>query len=1411
MRMLAPQSIRSSIVVVAVAVGFSSFTLWLVESWIKYLLFLVEILAIVALYLVICNFDAELFIKHTRFASMHSGLLMDMFLISSALGILIINVERVQGGLIQAGLALIVTSLLVGYALLNIFGLARYFSRLETAVMSYVLSYAFTGVVSIASFSIEADVRTTFTLSIIIAIGLASMLKHKRSERPSVSRPSSFGFPLFVLVLSMAFLTLAFCFMYPGFSLLPGTDTSRHYASSIIISRKPEGYIGSTYLFAHLHESMFLSLSSPSLQSAQMALVTLNLMLPVAFYVMTRAYLRKIDTRLPPLSTLFWVFFTNSFGGFAWTYFASLKLTTTGQTQLQLLATSADKTFNGTIYGILGLWYVPATVSMVVLMAMVFLMSKKEVARSNYLALFSILTAVLYLTHVTEAVIFALFLAVYGVALKDENLRIDDSIKASIVGFLFVTVVYYILSSLTVRFTLNLSQMVSIVGPLLLLLLSVMARARGRILKHGILSFQRKLGMSRQSFLKVLTLSLLLVYAVAFLSWVLLMESFHTWQVDTIGLIPWFIYPVMLGINGLLAIVSLNYITRNTESHRPLMLFIAFMFFTFIVGKLVSVINLYFFDAGYWEKRFIWLMKLSLAILAPIPVVFLIDKLRSRNIHVDIKTAASVTIIGTIVLYGVSTTFLNVEYWSIISNNPANQLSSDEMNAVNVLKETFDSEPKAWLATVTDTSAGMATFAAPTDMLGLRQLLYTANRPEMAFTQLYRHPTYAHPLIYLHNRDVEYLSDFSDGFLAHYLVMLPLIFDGSEARIYNVSKPSFPRPNSDNILLVPFDEAKDKQTPYIASEMLSQGFYNYTIAYDQDDKALNASTVMLSLDPPEGNIITGTFRDEFSGTLESWDISKGIWEIKDDELLGGEGEKIGEGILLSPAFAENFTATFNVELSDGNPTTLNYVSLVYSWIDSENYRIADVLFAPDNYVYVLFRTFAGGVEETFPNWPGTKTDLTWSFGDQYNITVTVNGTSNEIAINSKTRLSLGIGNTAGHVGLRYYRFNAISFDDFQVAYATEVNLRPTEDYLNYLRSRGTIVLINSDGYGFFGDTLFSISNSTVNAQEIRGKSRKTELPIEISVPVIVPKNNTTVLSHYVTTRSEIPFVLQQRYDGGNIFYVNAYPIIQAMRKCDNPSVFYDLLGHLLDDLNLTKLDPDTILSFDGYVEEIRLSGEVTIETDSLLFPPKLQCERVDVEVANGSYTFHNVTSISVSKFSRAIVEIDRATIGDGHGFYANVQINSDFSVDSVADSFNLKIATDDGSFTLTNVSLISIAPSREVLLLTRTPTVSSSEVTFVEFYPQGSLQWRTRTYGQNLTVTGPTQFTIAISDSYSALQNVEISSSFHRDPPIVTYDFFSTLPTAAFWALLLLPIFVSVGIFTSRESHQDKQRTGTRI
>ena len=330
---------------------------------------------------------------------------------------------------------------------------------------------------------------------------------------------------------------------------------------------------------------------------------------------------------------------------------------------------------------------------------------------------------------------------------------------------------------------------------------------------------------------------------------------------------------------------------------------------------------------------------------------------------------------------------------------------------------------------------------------------------------------------------------------------------------------------------------------------------------------------MLSFDPPEENSITNVFQDEFNQTLDSWTMLDGNWHIDNEQLLGNKIGQSDEGIILSQVSAQNFTATVKVTPLSGDNTTLNYASFVYSWTDTKNYRLADVFFNSDGYVYLLFRDFVNGIETDSPQWPGIKTDLKWHFNNEYSIKLAVNSTLNELSINNST-LSIPNSETVqGKIGLRYYRLDSVSFDDFMVNYSQSLNLRPFNDYIAYLNSGGKLVVVNSNGDGSFANYMFLISNGTISAQNIDFNGTKVNLPYELSVPELMVKDsNAIAISNYSGTINGTPFIVQKNYEnGGELFYVNVYPIVQAMKNSGNQSEFYELLGKLLDGINMEKL------------------------------------------------------------------------------------------------------------------------------------------------------------------------------------------------------------------------------------------------
>ena len=349
-----------------IAVSFSSVTLWLIESSIKYVLFVFEIIAIVTLFATINEYEIRLVFWRSAIKLKNLSLIPDIALIFGSITLILLDFFGLNGGLIQLIISLLIATFLCGYGLLNVLGMNSYFSRLELFVLSYVVSFLLSGLIFLCLLPFNQMLRPLLLSGVFLFLGLLSIAKHLslkgESSRKSLSRPED----LLIIALAITFYLIIFFSMYPQVVFIMGNDISAHLAFSTILSRTPSLYYTTNYL---LHESFLASLTSLSgglvnVATLQSALASLIVMLPIAFYITAKEYLEHINKRLPALATLFWCLFQ---AGFGWVYFTFLKLNTNGLSQFQLLEQTSDKTYFNTIYGIFGNYFLPETVVFVIM------------------------------------------------------------------------------------------------------------------------------------------------------------------------------------------------------------------------------------------------------------------------------------------------------------------------------------------------------------------------------------------------------------------------------------------------------------------------------------------------------------------------------------------------------------------------------------------------------------------------------------------------------------------------------------------------------------------------------------------------------------------------------------------------------------------------------------------------------------------------------------------------------------------------------------------------------------------------------------------------------------------------------------------------------------------------------------
>jgi hypothetical protein len=1386
--------LRNLIIVVVLAVVFSLFTLWLIDSWIKYPLFLFEIFTIIILYLIISGYEIRIVMKCTSKLRLNWGLTIDATLVSSSVALLALASSPADGDLIRAILALLCTSLLPGYALLNISGLIRYFTRLEGILLSYILSYIYTGLLVLILLPISESLRETTILLSYIALGMLSVLTHWHHPLTFMEGSLARRIDILALLPSTVFYALSFYFIYPGFALLPGSDISQHYANSIVLWRTPELYSAFPYFLAHLHESAFIVLSNAPVTVVQTTLVLLNLMMPIAFYIMAKNYMEGIDVR-PAISTIFY----STFSGFAWMYLARLKLEGVQGFTLGLLNMVNDKAYNGAMYLAQPfLWFVPLSMSFTILIVQLMLLKKSNVSEKGFMALFSLLTIASFMVHVTEAIIFSLFISFYAFFSKGEGLRIDEALKSSLFGFAFLDVFYLTLQYVFGR-PLGFSTSTTLLLPTLVLTFMCIYR---RLAQDKVTRFLSRFAV--KSLATVIYYIISFAYVLGFIAWVAGIPSFHTWMVVDVGSIPWFIYPILLGVTGLLMMAGLYPLLQNSGERR-VMIFVALIIFSFVFGKTLTFVNVNFFDTGYWEKRFTAYYFLASAVIAPISVIRLFEVIRVHWNGIK-KTLVTVAVVCLITIYGLQSTFIVLEYWNTFS---ASKPSREEFEAVNFLANIINKDKYAYTITLTRGSYNILSFSAPPHELTGMQIIYTAENPAMPLLSMKAH-NLSHAYLYLHKRDFDILNRYGGSWLARHLIpMLPTVYRNSEVTIYNVSSVSFPQPNSNTALVVPFDGFIDSREGWLyAYDILSLGEYNYTVVYDLDPKTLTYNTVILSFDPPSNNTLKESFKEDFSSE-SGWKPVSGTWQYVGRGLQAGKQAEYQDAVILSPISAQNFTASLSFNPLEGDTKVANYVSIIFDWENEKNFKYAGLLFDSSGVIYAYISSCTDGNVINYPPWPGLNTGLKWQFGNSYNLTLSVKGKKVLLYVNGTQCLSADTMVSGGRLGIRSTRFYKVLFTSFKADTFTSLQLRDVNNYLDYVRSGGRLIILNTNGYGYFAERMLARDNSTIEAREVSGASWGVTLPTKVTMQTFSPKHrDVNVIANYKSQSGFSAYAVREEIGSGEIVYVNLYPIVETIGQTQEKATFYSLLGRLLQPAEV-QLEPFRYVPppLTATFKEVGMSGDIHVNASSLLFPLKVGFENVKVVDNSGkTSSIFNVTGLRLFNYGNVSISSSNLTLSEGRDFYSKLKFKDDVTITFNDSSVSVALTTKNGNTVqFNNVKTLSIKNYGQIDLYAREPTINvQGSAYFKELYSSGAIYQRTRTQGQDLKINGTIALKMYLSDIYSWAGSFDASGVFERSPPLLSYDEIASLPQAALWSIVLVLIFITLVFITYRGKGQNQ-------
>lgn len=1365
--------------IILIAAILSSLTLLLLDSWVKYPFFIGEVLVVLVLYSIVAGFDVR-FVAKFSVPTIKSYTILDMLLIVCPLSLLILNVANVQGGILQVILTLLCTSFFPGYALLNIFGASRHFSKMEIGVLSFVVSYAFTGFLTLALLFVYQDIRTMILLSVFLGLSFFFVAKRRElGEAQTPPRQESLvrRIDSLALVLIIGLYALYFSLLYPNMVLLP-VDSVQHYGSSIVLWRSPELYTQFVYFLSHLHESAFIHLANAPETIVQTGLVTLNFIMPFTFYAMAKSYLQGIDKRLPAISTVFF----STFSGLGWVYLAKLKLDGSVGSELNLLSLVNDKTYNNALYVPQPfLWYVPLSVSFIIVMVEFLLLRKLEIGKKSFLLIFSLLTVTSCLTHVTEAVLFSFFLCFFAFFSRSKAFRIDDALLGSIIGFAFIDFFYAIL-----EFPFDKASGFSVTIPLLITgVLAGVYLYRRLTFSRIKIAFLSKLNTRILS--KVAIVGVALLFFLGLLTWSAVIPVFHTDALIFVGSVPWFFWPIVLGVVGFLSILSLHFFSENLEIRQMIILFVVLVIFSLLFGRILTFVNVNFNYVGYWEKRFTTYLLLGCCILAPIAFVKIYSSLGRRLKGCSRKIVAAF-LIGIVVFSGIQSTFMVIEQWTLLTDQK-NLPSEQELKALNAMQDFFQQDPQAFGLTLS--SQAMLYFAAASYAPTATVNFYTATSPEMPLTFLRAHDL-SHAYLYMGDNDFKLLRKYPDSWLArHLLPSSPIVYQNDKASVYNLSAVSFPKGESEVALLEPFDSSADPAHRWLyVNDILSMSQRDYSVVYDLDPTIFNRSTLILPIDLPMQYSVQHSFMNRFDET--DWMPISGTWQNTPEGFQAGSLNEQQDAILLDSRYVRDFNASLNFKLLSGDPVSLNYVSLIYDWKDQNNYKYAGIMFQAEK-SYAYFVSNINGILTSSPAWPGLDTGIHWQFGDSFNLTVTLSGTNLSLFTNGSKCISTEGFFTGGNLGIRMTRFNQVLFTSLETSTSNQAQLRESEDYLNYANAGGKLVVLNTNGYGYFADRLFTISNTTTEAFKISGVD--SVFPDKLKMDTVLPKTNTETIAYYWSGHNSTLYAAKEKVGSGEITYLNVFPIVEAIEASSDRPSFSRILGTLLDAAKIWIKPFTYVIPELSSFQKVDMFGRVLVNTSSLIFPISMDIAQVQIiGKGNNVSKLVDVSQLQVSSSVSISIKSAYLSLKDGEGFYSKLELSNVTSITADGSYMSVSASSlDGGSSKFDFVEAINLESASEILLYARQPTIQAQGVTvFQALYASGETFQKTLNQGQDLRINGNTIVVSYLSDKYTWSSVLDFTGSFERNPPVLGYDELSSIPQTIFWALLIVPAYLVI-------------------
>ncbi|GEM_PF-3558910 len=707
----------------------------------------------------------------------------------------------------------------LGYAVLRYLNFRPLVSNVEWILLSFFVSIPVNCLLFTISLFFPAERRTSILSFIYLIYVLAVITYAKKDLSGEKAGNIVLRFDLgeaTCLILGAGFVLLSLAYTYPEMALLPGLDIVRHYSSALLINTNPEEY-SSPYPWFHFQLATVQLLSSQDIAVFQTVMALFGMLLVLAIYLLAKTYLYGLDRRIPALSTVLWT----TFSGFGWLSMFLLKDDMWSHDRLIYLSRVFRESFWDVGYGQgpwLWLWFRPFAVGMIGVTLLLYLLKRKDLSSNVFLTVAFLVSLGSCLVHFPE---FAFFVVLFSVIslFRIEELRLKDmniSLIGSIAAALGLLGIYDLLG-------------IKIGIPLTFLLLLFAFPAIALIGRSKLLQIKRRVGLNLKWISPVI--ACVLIAWTAFIAyWALNVEKFSAVASNYALQVPWMFYPVLLGINGFLALIQVLISFRDRHYMSFVALFVIMFVVSVFFGKAISLFHIYQISLEYWERRVIGLVFLASSIISAPALIHIFN---------SCPKALSSLFLSLMVFSGVTSTVLSVELQHLSTSRSA--LTQSELLDLSFLEK-----------------AGYGHYLLPTSLRSFyvseyvpfkwrikwfRYQILEAQSGEFVLNALFS--TGYPAIVYTGERGESVLREnYSKSYiLLHFLNSVPAL-DRNGSHLFRLPPQAPPAERSGVVLVLPDDISVDSVLWY-GLDFLSTAGYNYTTALLSDLKMLGNAEVLI--------------------------------------------------------------------------------------------------------------------------------------------------------------------------------------------------------------------------------------------------------------------------------------------------------------------------------------------------------------------------------------------------------------------------------------------------------------------------------------------------------------------------------------------------------------------------------------